>query len=127
MTGLGDMFKGMGNFASIMRQAQQLGDKMQDVNSGLRGQRVTADAGAGLVQVEANGLGEVLRIKIDPSLLQESEREMLEELLAAAVNQATSKSKQLHVDAMKSMASGFDVPGLSDALENVAGNASDEE
>jgi DNA-binding YbaB/EbfC family protein len=126
LTGLGDMFRGFGNIASAVRQAQQLGDRMQEVNTQLRGQRVTAESGAGLVQVDANGLSEILQVRIDPSLLKDSEREVLEDLLAAAVNQAWAKAKQLHVDAVKSMATGLDVPGLSDALNEVTGNAGEE-
>lgn len=78
------------------------------------------------MQVDANGLSEVLQVRIDPSLLKDSEREVLEDLLAAAVNQALAKAKQLHVDAVKSMATGLDVPGLSDALNEVTGNAGEE-
>ena len=120
------MFRGFGNLASAMRQAQQLGDRMQEVNTQLRSQRVTAEAGAGLVQVEANGLSEILRVRIDPSLMDPGERDVLEDLLAGAVNQALAKAKELHVEAVKSMAGGLELPGLDDALKQVTGDGGEE-
>ncbi len=113
------MLKGLGNIASLMRQAQQLSGKMQDVNDTLKTQRTTASTGAGMVEVEVNGLGEVLRVKIDPTLVERGEREMIEDLLPAAVNQAIAKARQMHVDAMKSVTSDLDLPGLEDALEHL--------
>ncbi len=113
------MLKGLGNIASLMRQAQQLSGKMQDVNDTLKNQRTTASTGAGMVEVEVNGLGEVLRVKIDPTLVERGEREMIEDLLPAAVNQAIAKARQMHVDAMKSVTSDLDLPGLEDALEHL--------
>jgi hypothetical protein len=114
------MFKGLGNLASVMRQAQHLGDKMEEVKARLRSQRATADAGAGLVEVEVNGLGKVLRVHIDPSLMKPDQQEMAEDLVVAAVKQASEKAQALHAEAMKSLAAGLDVPGLTAALENVA-------
>ena len=57
------MFKGLGNLASVMRQAQEMGGKMQEVNEELKSKRVTGSAGGGMIEVEANGHGEVLRVK----------------------------------------------------------------
>ena len=113
------MLKGLGNIASLMRQAQQLSGKMQDVNDTLKNQRTTASTGGGMVEVEVNGLGEVLRVKIDPTLVEQGEREMIEDLLPAAVNQAIAKARQLHVDAMKSVTSDLDLPGLEDAFKHL--------
>lgn len=114
------MLKGLGDIASLMRQAQQLSGKMQDVNDTLKNQRATASTGGGMVEVEVNGLGEVLRVKIDPTLVERGEREMIEDLLPAAVNQAIAKARQLHVDAMKTVTSDLDLPGLEDAFKHLA-------
>jgi len=57
------MFKGLGNMVSVMRQAKQLGAQMQAVTDKLKNQRATASTGAGMVEVEVNGLGEALRAK----------------------------------------------------------------
>lgn len=115
------MFKGLANLPSLMRSAQQMGGKMQELNQRLRRERVTASVAAGMVEVEANGVGEILRLTIDPQLLERGELEMLEDLVPAAVNEALAKAKQLHVDAMKEMTEGIDLPGLTQALEQFAG------
>jgi DNA-binding YbaB/EbfC family protein len=115
------MFKGLGNLASMVRQAQEMGGKMQEVNAELRTKRVTGSAGGGMVEVEANGHGEVLRLKIDPSL---QDIEMIESLVPAAVNQATAKAKELHVELMQSMAGDLNLPGLDEALAKFTGGES---
>ncbi len=116
------MFKGLGNFMSVMRQARQLGAQMQAVSEKLKAQRATASTGAGMVEVEVNGLGEVLRVKIDPALVARGDREMIEDLIPAAVNQAVSKARQLHLEAFKSVTSELDVPGLDEALAQTSGD-----
>ena len=114
------MFKGIGNIASLMKTAQQMGGKMQQINGQLKTARVTGAAGGGMVEIEANGLGEVLRAKIDPALLEAGDSEMLEDLLPAAINQAQVKAKQLHRDAMQSMTEGLSLPGLNEALDQLS-------
>jgi hypothetical protein len=116
------MLKGLGNILSVMRQARQLGVQMQAVNEKLKGQRATASTGAGMVEVEVNGLGEVLRVKIDPALVARGDREMIEDLIPAAVNQAVSKARQLHLEAFKSATSDLDLPGLEETLSQMAGD-----
>lgn len=115
------MFKGLGNLASIMKQARQMGGKMEEVNESLKGQRVKGEAGAGMVEVEANGLGEILSVKIDSSLIAGGDGEMIEDLLPGAINQASAKAKQLHMEAMRSLTDGFDLPGLDDAFNQAMG------
>jgi len=112
------MFKGLGNLASVMRQAQEMGGKMQEVNDELKSKRVTGSAGGGMVEVEANGHGEVLRVKIDPSL---QDLEMIESLVPAAVNQAAAKAKDLHVELMQSVTGDLNLPGLDEALAKFTG------
>lgn len=115
------MFKGIANLASIMRQAQQMGSKMQAVNEKLKTQRALGSAGGGMIEVEVNGLGEVLRLKIEPNLVEQGEREMIEDLVPAAVNQALAKAKQLHLDAMKTMTEELDIPAISEAITQITG------
>lgn len=121
------MFKGLGNIASLMRQAQQMGGKLQELNERLKNERVTASTGAGMVEVEVNGLGEVLRVKIDQSLVDKGDREMIEDLLPAAVNQAVVKSKELHADAMRSMTEDMNMPGLGEAISQITGGGDSDE
>lgn len=113
------MFKGLGNVVSVMRQARQFGAQMQAVTDKLKSQRASASTGAGMVEVEVNGLGEVLRVKIDPGLVDRGEREMIEDLIPAAVNQAVTKARQLHMAAFKSAAEGLDLSTLNEALAQI--------
>jgi DNA-binding YbaB/EbfC family protein len=115
------MFKGIGNIASLMKTAQQMSGRVQEVNEQLQVARVTGSAGGGMVEIEANGLGEVLRVKIDPALLEAGDVEMLEDLLPAAINQAQAKAKQMHREAMQSMTEGINLPGLNEALDQLSG------
>jgi nucleoid-associated protein EbfC len=118
------MLKGLENLAnlgSLLKQAQAMGGKMQQLNEDLKVRRAEGTAGGGLVTVEVNGLGEVLRCQIDPELFARGDRELVEDLLAAAVNQALAKSKQLYGEAMKSLAEGVDVPGLGAMLSQLSG------
>ena len=117
------MFKGLGNIASIMRQAQQMGGHIKAVSDRLKRQRVVGSAGGGMVEVEANGVGELLRLTIEPQLVERGEREMIEDLVPAAVNQALTKARQLHADEIKSLTDGMEIPGLNDALTKFMGGA----
>jgi nucleoid-associated protein EbfC len=113
------VLKGLGNLANLpglLKQAQEMGGKLQQLNAELKGKKVTGAAGGGLIEVDANGLGEVLAVRIDPSLVEKQDREMLEDLLPAAINAAQQKAKELHSQSMQSLAGGFSLPGLSDAL-----------
>lgn len=118
------MFKGLGNLANLpalMKQAQEMGSKMQALGEELKTKRATGSAGGGLVEVEVNGLGEVLSVRIDHSLVEKQDREMIEDLLPAAFNAATQKAKQLHAQGMKSLSGGMQLPGLDDALSQLTG------
>jgi DNA-binding YbaB/EbfC family protein len=115
------MFKNLAGLGNLMRQAQEMGGKMQEVNDKLKFRRVTASVGGGMVEVEMNGLGQMLRLTIEPALVENNEREMLEDLIPAAVNEAIQKSKELHVEEMKSLTSGIDIPGLDSAIQKFTG------
>ena len=113
------MFKGLGNLANLgnlMKQAQEMGDKMQQLTQELKSKRVTGSAGAGMVEVEANGIGEVLAVRIDSALFDKQDREMVEDLLPAAINAAQQKAKELHAEQMQSLTGGLNLPGLNEAL-----------
>ena len=109
-------FSNLASLASLVRQAQGLGTRFQAVNDRLRDERVTGSAGGGMVEVEANGLGEILRLRIDPALIERGERDMIETLAPAAINQAIANAKQLHTRALQDLAGEFDLPGVTDAI-----------
>lgn len=113
------MFGGLGNLTSLVKQAKQLGGRLEGLNHELKGRRATGAAGGGLVEVEVNGLLDVLSVKIDPALLEAPDRELLEDLLRTAVNQALGKGRQLHAEAVSSLAGGMQLPGLEEALSKL--------
>jgi DNA-binding YbaB/EbfC family protein len=109
------MLKGLGNLANIgqiMKQAQELGGKIEAIQAELKSARVTGAAAGGMVEVDANGLGEALAVRIDPALFEKADREMLEDLLPAAFNDAANKAKQKHAEAMQEATGGLNLPGL---------------
>ncbi len=115
------MFGGLGNIASLMKQAQQMGGKLEGMSAELKARRVTGQAGAGMVQVEVNGLQEVLSCQIDPKLMREEDREFLEDLIVGAVNDAVAKARAMHSEAMQSLAGGMNLPGLQEAMAQLTG------
>ncbi len=122
------MFEGLSNLANLgalFKQAQQMGSKMQQVTEELKTRRAEGSAGGGMVTVEVNGIGEVLSCHIDPSLISSGDRELVEDLLPAAVNAALAKGKELYAQAMQSMTDGLDVPGLNAMLAQLSGGKPD--
>jgi DNA-binding YbaB/EbfC family protein len=111
------MFKGLGNLASMMKQAQEISSKMGAVQEQLAEVRVEGTAGGGMVTVEANGHQKLLGVRIEQSLLDDNDKEMLEDLVLAAANQALDKAKQSAADQMKSLTGDAEMPGLDEALE----------
>jgi hypothetical protein len=121
------VFKGLGNLANLgalFKQAQEMGGKMQAMTEELKTKRATGTSGGGLVEVEVNGLAEVVAVRIDPSLVEKGDREMIEDLLPAAFNAAHQKAKELHAEALRSITGGMNVPGLQDALAKLSDNPS---
>ena len=110
------MFKGLGNIGNIMKQAQEMGGKVQQLNEELKTKRVVGSAGAGMVEVEANGLGDVLAVRLDPTLVEKQDRELLEDLLPAAINSAREKAQALHAEQMQTLTGGMNLPGMGDLL-----------
>jgi hypothetical protein len=122
------LFKGLSNLANLgalMKQAQEMGGRMQALQEELRTKRVTGAAGGGLVEVDMNGVAEVLAVRIDPSLVEKRDREMIEDLLPAATNAAQQKAKQLYAEAMQSLAGGLPLGNLQEALSQLSGGAGD--
>lgn len=122
------MFKGISNLANIgnlMKQAQEMGTKMQALQDQLKARRATGNSGGGLIEVDVNGLGDVLAVRIDPALIERRDREMIEDLLPAAVNAAQAKAKQMHAEAMQSIAGDLPIGGLSEAMQQLTGGSTD--
>ena len=121
------MFRGFTGLVSLLKQAQELSGRMKGLSEELRVLRATGTAAGGMVEVEVNGLLEVLRLSIDPQLVAQGDRELLEDLVTTAVNQAISKGKQLHTEALRSMTGGLELSGFEETLENLVAGAAPEE
>lgn len=100
------MMKGLGD---LMKQAQEMQANMQKMQAEQANAEVTGEAGAGLVRVLMTGRHDVKRVHIDDSLLSE-EKEMLEDLLAAAVNDAVRKIETKNREQMQKMTAGMGIP-----------------
>lgn len=97
------------NIGDLMKQAQQMQSNMQKMQDDLAQAEVKGEAGAGLVSVIMTGRHDVKRVTIDPSLLTE-DKEMLEDLLAAAVNDAVRKVEKNSREQMAKMTAGMGLP-----------------
>lgn len=97
---------GMGN---IMKQAQEMQEKMQRVQEEVAKAEVTGASGAGLVKVVMNGRHDVKQVSLDDSIMSE-DKELLEDLLAAAVNDAVRKVEEYSQEKMSSVTSGMQLP-----------------
>jgi DNA-binding YbaB/EbfC family protein len=97
-----------GNLAGLMQQAQKMQQEMQKAQEELAKLTVTGEAAGGLVKVTMTGKHAVRRIEIDPSLL--SDREMLEDIVTAAVNDAVNRVASTMQDRMSEMTSGMPLP-----------------
>ena len=92
----------------MLRQVQQMQDRMSKVQAELETDTVEASAGGGAVRVVASGTQKLVSVTIDPEAA--SDTEMLQDLVVAAVNEAMEKSKQLAASKMQSVASGLGLP-----------------
>ena len=108
--------KGLGNIGDIMKQAQKMQKRMEDIKANLQERVVEATSGGGMVTVQMNGKIEPLSIKIDPEVIDPGDVQMLEDLVLAAVTQAIKKAQDIYQTEMNKLAGGVNIPGLSDML-----------
>ena len=98
--------KGMGD---LMKQAQQMQERIQDLQRELAEAEVTGESGAGMVKVTLNGRHEARKVDIDRSLLSE-EKEMLEDLIAAAITDAARRVERAQQEKMAGLTAGLGLP-----------------
>jgi DNA-binding YbaB/EbfC family protein len=115
------MFQGLSNIGTLLKQAGQIRGQMGQMTEKLKGRRATGSAGGGMVEIEVNGLMEVLRCSIDESLVAGGDRELLEDLVVAAMNQTILKGKQLHAEVLGELTGGMQLPGLQEAMAKFMG------
>jgi len=103
----------LGDMGNLLKQAMELRQNMEQLKETLGATMVEASAGGGMVTVTINGKMEVQSIKIDPELINPDDPEMLETLVAAAMNEATRKAQDMVKEKMTELTGGMDIPGLT--------------
>lgn len=101
---------GKGGLGNLMKQAQQMQTRMQEVQEEIAKMEVTGESGAGLVKVTVNGAHSCRRVEIDPSLISEDDKEMLEDLIAAAYNDASRRLEDTQKEKMAQVTGGMQLP-----------------
>ena len=98
------------NIQQMMKQAQQMQDRMQKQMAEMR---IEATSGGGMVTVVMNGSKQVLSLKIDPEAVSKDDVEMLQDLILAAINDGSRKADEAMSQQMSGMMGGMKIPGLS--------------
>ncbi len=103
----------MKNIGSLMKQAQKMQAQIAKVQEELAGKTIEASSGGGMVMVVVNGKQEVVSIKIEPEVIDANDKEMLQDLVVAAVNEALRKSQEMVSEEMSKITGGLQIPGLT--------------
>ena len=107
------MFRGGApNMQQMMKQMQQMQLRMAKVQEELERKIITAEAGGGVVKVTVNGKQAVLKIEINPEVINPAEKDMLEDLVLTAVNQAVERSTAMAAEEMNKFTGGMMPPGM---------------
>ncbi|MBI5186199.1 MAG: YbaB/EbfC family nucleoid-associated protein [Nitrospinae bacterium] len=101
--------KGLGN---IMQQAQKMQARLLEINKEMEKKTEEASAGGGMVKAVANGKGELVSVLIEKEIINADEKEMLEDLVLAAVNEALRKVQSMKEEEMKKLTGGMKIPGM---------------
>ena len=106
-----EMMAGFGDLTAMLGQVKQMQARMQQLQQDLQNRTAQAASGGGMVTATVNGNGELLDLKIDPAL-DLADREMLEDLIKAAVNAAVAKNHEQMKQEMAKLTGGLNLPGL---------------
>lgn len=100
----------MTNFQQILQMGQQMQARLSELQTELGKQTVTCTSGGGMVTVTADGRGRVREVKIDPTVVDASDVEMLEDLVLAAVSEAQQRAGKMYEEEIKKMTGGMSLP-----------------
>lgn len=110
------MFGNIGQIASLLKNAGQIKENMKGVQERLKAARFVGDAGGGQVRATVDGKGELVRVQLEPTLVSGGDREMIEELVVAAVNSAILQSRAGAQKEIEAAAGGINLQGMFDML-----------
>jgi hypothetical protein len=99
--------------SDLLRKAQEAQAKIADLQRELARRRVEGESGAGMVTVVATGALRILEVRIEPSLLESGDREMIQDLTAAAVNAALTKAQRMVQEELQRASIGMQLPGMA--------------
>jgi hypothetical protein len=102
----------MANFGKLMKQAQEMQAKMAKLQEELAGMEFEVTSGGGMVTVKMNGQQEVLGLTIEPEVFADGDKEMLEDLIVAALNEARAKAADIARGHMSQITGGLNIPGM---------------
>ena len=103
---------GIGGMGNMLKQAQEMQARMAKIQEELGQKTVEGSAGGGMVQVTVNGQFNLVAVKIEASVINANEKDMLEDLILAAVNDGMRKARDLVSTEMGKLTGGFKIPGL---------------
>jgi nucleoid-associated protein EbfC len=104
--------KGIPNMGNLLKQAQQFQARMAKLQEELGEKTVEASSGGGMVTVVVNGKQELLSVKIDPEVIDRDEKEMLQDLIVAAINDALNKARNMVQEETKKLTMGLNLPNI---------------
>ena len=100
----------MSDFSQLLQLGQQMQGRITQMQTELTQRTVTGSAGGGMVTATADGKGQVRKIKIDPSIVQDGDVEMLEDLVSAAVADAQRRAEEIYKDELRKVTGGLPLP-----------------
>jgi len=100
------------NFGKLMKQAQQMQEKMMRVQEELAARTVEATAGGGMVTAVVNGKHELVSLRIEREVVDPDDIEMLQDLVVAAVNEGVRRAQEMAAEEMSKVTGGMNIPGL---------------
>ena len=106
------MAQGIGGMGNLLKQAQEMQSRISKIQEELGQKTVEGSSGGGMVQIAVNGQFNLCSVKIDPTVINSAEKEMLEDLVLAAVNDGMRKARDMVAAEMSKVTGGFKIPGL---------------
>ncbi len=115
------MLKNISDLKNIFKESQKIKEKVKEIENDIAKKTLDVETGGGIVKITINGRQEIQSLKIDKELFSElanSDLSMLQDLIIACVNEALHRSKKMLSDELKKMTGGFNIPGISDLLND---------